>query len=120
MPALPRMAAALVLAAIVVAAGAAVGWRATRLDAADRPALGNLIAASTGGHGFSLVRFEIGALADHWLRDLGAFLRGRHDDGPAAERALARYFDLNDQIVRAGATDLPAEQAGNNGAYQRR
>ncbi|MCY3918299.1 MAG: hypothetical protein OXG38_00655 [Chloroflexi bacterium] len=99
---------ALVLGALVVAALAAIGLGAVAMHArvsAQTPAQGldDVTGDAVAGHRFSLLDFEFGAVFSHWLGDLGAVLSGRHEDGPAADALVRRYFDLRTDLAEARA-----------------
>jgi hypothetical protein len=56
------------------------------------------------GDRFSLVDFEIETVLNKWVGEAGAFIAGRRDSGPAADRVLERYFNLQQEIVQLDAS----------------
>ena len=99
---------ALVLCALAVGALAVVGLGAVSMHArvsaqAPTPGLDDVTDDAVAGHRFSLLDFEFGAVFSHWLGDLGAVLSGRHEDGPAADALVQRYFDLRADLAEARA-----------------
>ncbi len=62
--------------------------------------LSSTIDDAISGDRFSLVDFEIETVLNKWVGEAGAFIAGRRDSGPTADRVLERYFNLQQEIAQ--------------------
>ena len=109
----PRWGPLALLAALVLAALSAVSVGATQLGAnqiGGSASLSDTVDDAVAGNRFSLLDFEVQSVFNRWLGDVGDFVQGRGVDGPGADAALQRFFDLRLEIAAANAAAAsPAE-----------